>query len=551
MTHSKEATSTIIYAVMLALSAVFLIVGVCAGDLATLLPGLRAIFTTSALLYTDFTAVGGLNAGLVNAGLMGFFALTLMKLSGYHATGSSFGAFFLSLGLGIFGKTVLTVAPIAFGSWIYAMYKREAFSRVVLYAIQGGALAPVVSFLVFGRGVAPSASSLLLGAFAGMLIGFLIPPMATYSRGLHRGFSLFNVGMAAGLLGIAIYAIFRSLILSQDHYLNNIFSEDRKLFYLIFLGSIFLILVVVGWLLSGRSFVQYRRLRWHTGLDVDFAYEYGVSNVLINIGLVGSIMLVYFFLVGATFNGVTVGALICTLCWAGIGTNTRTILPLLLGYWATSLLTGIPLNTPWLCVGVCYASGLAPISGRFGGISGIFAGMLHAFLMGITASMQGGFNLYSGGFTAGLTAVLLYPILNNLVRHEYADNVEAQSHPGIVKELAMDAVHLLEGVGESSDPRGHEHKATKAQEMMLGIRNILAVLAGVLFLLSMLRNGSLAVYAYDLKFAAYFMGAGAYIAEILLITDIFRKKTSLKTMLMPYIFGILYVILGLSYLLHY
>ena len=552
MTHSKEATSTIIYAVMLILSAVFLITGVCAGDPATLLPGLRAIFTTPAILYTDFIAVGGLNAALFNAGLMGLFAWTLLKVSGYHATGSCFGAFFLSLGLGLFGKTALSVSPIIFGSWIYAKYKREAFSRVVLYALQGGALAPVVSLLIFGRGAAPSVSTWLLGALAGMTIGFFISPMAIYTRSIHRGYSLFNVAMATGFMGIAIYALFHSLILPEDHGISTLLSESRALFFTLFLVGIFLAFVVAGWLLNGRSFKNYGRLRWHTGLYVDFAYEFGIPNVLLNIGLVGFIMLIYFWLIGASFNGVTVGALLCTLCWTGIGTNTRTLIPILLGYGLASLLSGIPMNAIWLCTGVCLASGLAPISGRFGGLSGILAGAVHAFLMGITATMQGGLNLYNGGFAAGLTVILLYPILHTLVRHEYADDVETERHPGIVEELALDAAHIVEGVGEGiTQGNAHDHRLSKVQETMLAIRNVLVILAGILFLLSLLRKGNIAAYSYILKFVAYSMGAGAYTSEILLLTDVFRKNPSLKTMLMPYTFGALYVILGISYLLRY
>ena len=52
-----------------------------------------------------------------------------------------------------------------------------------------------------------------------------------------------------------------------------------------------------------------------------------------------------------------------------------------------------------------------------------------------------------------------------------------------------------------------------------------------------------------LRAAAYFLGAGAYFAEILVLTDGFRRKVPQKELFMAYCFGPLYILLGLSYLL--
>ena len=43
---------------------------------------------------------------------------------------------------------------------------------------------------------------------------------------------------------------------------------------------------------------------------------------------------------------------------------------------------------------------------------GILAGALCAVICTVTAEMHGGFVLYNGGFTAGLTALVLIPILD-------------------------------------------------------------------------------------------------------------------------------------------
>ena len=48
---------------------------------------------------------------------------------------------------------------------------------------------------------------------------------------------------------------------------------------------------------------------------------------------------------------------------------------------------------------------------------------------------------------------------------------------------------------------------------------------------------------------AYILGAGAYGSEVIVLTYGWRKNPGLKEMLMPYMFGVLYVLLGFSYLL--
>ena len=62
--------------------------------------------------------------------------------------------------------------------------------------------------------------------------------------------------------------------------------------------------------------------------------------------------------------------------------------------------------------GLAFATGLCPIVGRYGWKWGIAAGVLDAILCTLTASMHGGFVLYNGGLTAGLTALFLISIFD-------------------------------------------------------------------------------------------------------------------------------------------
>ena len=119
----------------------------------------------------------------------------------------------------------------------------------------------------------------------------------------------------------------------------------------------------------------------------------------------------------------------------------------------------------------------------------------------------------------------------------------------ITAEKAGDTVHIMDG-GETivHDPP-ESHRLSKTQHTFLTVRNIFVVIAGGLFILSMLHIEPIYHYWNVLKFVAYILGAGAYGAEVVVLTDGWRKNPSFKEMLMPYMFGVLYVLLGFSYLL--
>ena len=92
----------------------------------------------------------------------------------------------------------------------------------------------------------------------------------------------------------------------------------------------------------------------------------------------------------------------------------------------------------------------------------------------------------------------------------------------------------------------HGHDASA--EKFLVWRNIFAGIAAVLFLISLTH---LFHNPYLLKAIAYFCGFVAYGAEVLFLTKGFKHKEPMKEMFMPYVFTVLYVVLGISYLGHH
>lgn len=64
-----------------------------------------------------------------------------------------------------------------------------------------------------------------------------------------------------------------------------------------------------------------------------------------------------------------------------------------------------------------FCTTLAPISGYFGWPFGVLAGFLHSSVVLYTGTPVAGMNLYNNGFSGGLVAIVLYPVIIAVVRH--------------------------------------------------------------------------------------------------------------------------------------
>lgn len=91
---------------------------------------------------------------------------------------------------------------------------------------------------------------------------------------------------------------------------------------------------------------------------------------------------------------------------------------------------------------------------------------------------------------------------------------------------------------EAEHPRRRHH---------LAIRNILALAAAVLFMAALLVSDKNLLF----KALAYGLGALAYIGELLVMTSAFKKTLPKSELLMPLLFGAMYVVLGMSYALEH
>ena len=189
---------------------------------------------------------------------------------------------------------------------------------------------------------------------------------------------------------------------------------------------VFFGLCVLIALLMGCKPKDYARLILDPHVVGNFSSTYGNSVFLMNVGLYGLNILLYYNLIGANMNGVTFGVIFCMLSTCNSGSHPGNIWTITLGYalashlfQALAPLAGgdftLHLNTQAIIVGLCFANGLTPISDKFGWPYGVLAAMLHYCMVTTVPELHGSMCLYNGGFTAALVCILVVPALESLV----------------------------------------------------------------------------------------------------------------------------------------
>ena len=256
----------------------------------------------------------------------------------------------------------------------------------------------------------------LLALIVGVVFGCAMPALCAHSPGFHKGYDLYNAGPAAGFLCFLIYAVLYKTAGVEAPPITADLGDGNWMFVNIFCIVTFGLCVVFGVMLGGAK--DYGKLFTDSGYKSDFTAKYSVGANIMNVGIYGLFIVLYYNLIGAKFTGPTMGAIFCMLCCCCNGATPLNVFPIMIGYVIMGLLnkagvTAFAVNAQAIVVGLCFASGLAPISGEYGIVAGIVAGMLHYCLVTSVPAIHGGFNLYNGGFTAGIVCFLFVPILEH------------------------------------------------------------------------------------------------------------------------------------------
>lgn len=373
--------------------------------------GMKKILLSDSILVSDYMAIANPGAAFFNSGLLMILAIIISKKSKVNMNGTVVAAIFTVAGFALFGKNIYNTISIVLGVFIYSKIKGESFNKFLLIALFGTALGPMISQISFSFNL-NYAISIILANSIGITAGFILPSLAHHFIVFHEGFNIYNIGFTAGMVGTLFMSLFRSVGLETSDILLLTDSYNREL--TIYLIILFLSMVIVGFIFNENSFKGYKKLLKHTGRLVDdFVVTEGFGISFINMGLLGLVSTFYVLIIDGNLNGPVVGGIFTVVAFGAFGKHLKNIFPVLLGVILASYFQIWELNSIGAILAALFGTTLAPIAGVFGWKSGILAGFLHMALVMNVGYLHGGMNLYNNGFSGGMVAAILVPIISS------------------------------------------------------------------------------------------------------------------------------------------
>lgn len=424
------------YYLMLLLFLIFIVIGFVIDTPTDIWAGMKNILFESNLLLTDYIELGGIGAALVNSGLLSILMILLLFSVGVKPNGATIAALWLISGFAFFGKNIVNVWPSILGVWLYAKYQKEPFLNYVLIALFGTTLSPAVNELVF-TGLFSLPVSIVLGTLISILMGFILPPLAAFCIRLHQGYSLYNIGLAAGLLGMLLMSILRSL--GIDFPKRLLWSTGNNLLFAVLLYIMFLSLFIIGYIKNGYSFKHMKKIFAQPGrLVTDFYLIYGKGPSFINMSLLGIMSTTLVLILGGDLNGPVIGGIFTIVGFGTFGKHPANVFPVIVGavcsaYITSAINPNLTITSPGLILAILFCTTLAPISGHFGWFFGVIAGFTHVCIVSNVGYLHGGMNLYNNGFAGGLVAIILVPVITSLKQNVHSSMDEPS--PSIIDKL--------------------------------------------------------------------------------------------------------------------
>jgi hypothetical protein len=405
----SHLSATAILGLIAAYASAFVAFGLIVDGPETVMRGLLEIVTTRDALLTDYFGVGGKGAACVNAGLLTLAACFFYYRCAAKISGAAVASLFLVLGFGLFGKNLLNIWFIVLGVFLYCRFMGETFATHINTAFFGTALAPIFSEIALSTAL-PLEIGLPLGAVTATVIGFVLPPAAGQLFKAHMGFSLYNMGFTAGIVGILVVALYKSFGFVPDPVMIWTSGYNRLLGG--FLLALFMSMAVIGYVIDRNVVARMLQIMRMSGqAPSDFVSVAGFGPVLVNMSLTGSIGLAYVLMVGGDLNGPVIGAIFTIVGFAAYGKHPRNIIPIMAGVFLGSLAKPWSATDPSGLLAALFGTTLAPIAGRFGWHWGVVAGVLHSSAARSVGSVHGGLNLYNNGFAAGIVAAVLAAVI--------------------------------------------------------------------------------------------------------------------------------------------
>ncbi len=410
ITRRKKVSSRVMYRVLYILPLAMLLYAFLTTNLSELSQGFQIILKSNDVLLTDYLAIAGVGPTLVNAALVLLINLWLIKKLDLKPNGIIIAALFLLAGFSFMGKNIFNIWPFYFGGFIYSRYHQIPYKNVVLINMFSTAFSPISS-LIAGAMSDHLILVIVMNAIVGGFIGFIMPTISAHILTFHSGYNLYNMGTAAGFVGMLVYSILDVSKVNIEA--NSLLLQENNPAVIIFFVLYSITLIILGWRINERSFKGYRDVMKHTGrLVTDVIKQDGFGLSIMNMGILGLLSIAFVLVVGGVMNGPTIAAVLAVMGFGSFGKHPKNTWPIVLGVCLGWVMFGIDKPISTLVMSALFGTTLAPVAGEFGALWGIVAGVLHmAFVVNIGA-MHGGLMLYNNGLSGGIVAAVLIPLID-------------------------------------------------------------------------------------------------------------------------------------------
>ena len=366
-------------------------------------------------------------------------------------------AFFLTVGFSSWGMNVMNMLPLMLGMQVYAAIKKKTPVQMMNLGIFATAIAPIMSEVVLrwpgytapgieNTGVAGMSNlpiqptGFVIAFIIAILFAMFYVPMCAKAPNFHFGCDLFNAGPPAGFLCLMTIG-FLFKVTNTPLPSNGPGQSSVEVFEFVVISYciVFAICLILGLILDKNALKNYGKLIKDSGHGADFVEKYGIGATLVNFAVYGVFVVAFYtfckFCFGAKFSGPIAGVVWCAFTWVAAGAHPGNVLPIGIGYVIVSLISTVlcpalgvgaeagrlGMSTVGILIAFSYSTGMAPISGKYGVIWGIIAGIMHFAIVTLIPLQYDFFNYYNGGFTAGVVAFVLVPF----IEHYWPDKAKA------------------------------------------------------------------------------------------------------------------------------
>ena len=455
----KVKNARILFKVLALFTAMFFVMsfvyGIMTGTTGEIIPKFLEILRTPAQCTQDMYGIS-VAGTYFNMGMCCLLMLVyIICCGGMDAVNSgTVAAFFLTVGFASWGMNVMNMLPLMLGMQVYALLKKKTPVQMMNLGIFATAIAPIMSEVILrwpgyangnggsvvADGVYTSYNTLAAINPTGIIVAFVIailfccfyPALCAKAPNFHFGCDLFNAGPPAGFLCLmTIGFLFKVTNVAPPSNGPGQSPVEVFGFVLVSYGLVFLICFILGMMLDKDALKNYGKLITDSGHGSDFIDKYGIGATLINFAVYGAFILAFYtamkFCFGAKFSGPIAGVVWCAFTWVAAGAHPGNVLPIGIGYVLISLVSTrlcpalgvgaeagrLGMNTVGILIAFSYATGMAPISGKYGILWGIIAGAMHFAIVTLIPLQYNFFNFYNGGFTAGVVSFVLIPFIEH------------------------------------------------------------------------------------------------------------------------------------------